>query len=92
MLIVSALAYGYIDYAMAVLRAPVIGERIDLKVRESLSRSIHLRGRGFRPFLQGNVYLHTVFEMLSRAFRPSTGGWVSGSQGLGSRRRGPFWT
>jgi len=92
MLIVSALAYGYVDYAVAVLHEPAIAQLFDDAARNGLQRGIDTLGAGFRPFRQGNRYLFMIFEILARAFRPSFEGWVSGGQGLGSRRRGPFWT
>jgi len=91
MLVLSTLAYGYVDYAHAVLNSPIIQEGIEARIREQLQRAIGKRGSGFRPFKDGNRPLHFLFNSLARAFLPSHKGWATNGQGLGSRKRGPFW-
>ena len=62
MLVVSALVYGYGDYAHAVLNSPKLQERIEPANKKQLQRAIRLRGSGFRPFKNGNRMLYFLFE------------------------------
>ena len=91
-LVMSALAYGYVDYAVAVLHEPAIATHFSAVTRAGLQRGIEAFGAGFRPSREGHGHVFMIFEILSRAFRPSHGGWAAVGQGLGSSRRGPFWT
>jgi FkbM family methyltransferase len=92
-LVMSALAYGYVDYAVAVLREPAIAKHFGAVTRAGLERGIEALGAGqCRPSREGYGHVFMIFEILSRVFRPSHGGWAALGQGLGSRRRGPFWT
>ena len=91
MLIVTALAYGYADYATAVLDEPSIARFVD-PARTGLERAIRSVGRGFRLPRHGNRHLFWFFNLLAVASQTSYGGWATTSQGLGSRRRGPFWS
>ena len=92
MLTMCAMAYGYHDYALAVLDAPHLQERCEPRRRELLKGAIGARGSGFRPFKNGNRMLHFLFHVLATAFWPSHGGWAANGHGLGSRKRGPFWS
>ena len=91
MLVVCAIAYGYIDYAHAVLNSPDLQDRIEPQSKELLQRTIGLCGSGFRPFKNGNRVLHFLFNSLAKSCQPSRGGWATNGQGVGSRKRGPFW-
>lgn len=90
-LVLSALAYGYADYAAAILSAPFIQEHVNENLLEALSCALNGVGSGFRPFRNGNGHLYSVLGMLARAFRPIHNGWATGDETLGSRRRGFFW-
>lgn len=91
MLMVTALAYGYFDYAEFLLRAPSLDRYFDLPVRQGLQRSLSLRGGGFRPFRHGNGPLFVILDALARAVQPTHAGWACSGRGLGSLRRGAFW-
>lgn len=91
MLVLSVLAYGYVDYAVAVLSAPTLSGYVDKSTREELQRAVNSCGAGFRPFRYGNGYLYLMLDALARAFKPSHNGWATGGDGLGARRKGPFW-
>lgn len=91
MLVTSALAYGYADYAEAVVNEPSLGRYLNAEILKELKQSIRSLGAGFRPFRNGNRYLFTIFNLLARAFQPTFGSWASSGRDLGSHRRGPFW-
>ena len=90
MLIVSALAFGYADYATAILRAPSLTEVLEPSLRDQLQRAV-VRAGALRPFLEGSSLIYEMFESLAMVFKPTHQGWASIGQQLGSRRRGPFW-
>ncbi len=90
-LVLSALAYGYVDYAAAVLELPFAQNKTNASLREALSCAVNGMGSGFRPFRNGNGYIYSVFGMISKAFKPIHNGWATGDEALGSRRRGFFW-
>ena len=92
MLVLSALAYGYLDYAHAVLNAPGLQARIEPRSKAMLQQAIRSRGPGFRPFKRGQRALHFLFHSLAQACRPSHEGWATSAHGVGSRKRGPFWS
>jgi hypothetical protein len=91
MLALSALAYGFVDYAAAVIEAPSLAGYTDKPMREGLQQLVNTRGLGIRPFRNGNGRLYLMLDALARAFKPTHKGWASGGDGLGSRRLGPFW-
>jgi FkbM family methyltransferase len=91
MLILTAMAYGYVDYATAILRAPSLDNYFDVPVRQELQRVMDSIGAGFRPFRHGSGPLFLLFDALARALQPTHAGWASIGRSLGSRRRGPFW-
>lgn len=91
MLVFASLAYGYVDYAATLLRAPLLEQYVPSPIRLGLQRAMHFYGRGFRPASNGCSSLFAILEAFARAFQPTHAGWASGGRGLGSRRRGPFW-
>lgn len=91
MLFLSALAYGYVDYAVAILNSPCLSGYFDRSVRENLIRVARSLGSGVRPFHNGNGNLYLMLDAFARIFKPTHNGWASSGEGLGSRRRGPFW-
>jgi FkbM family methyltransferase len=92
MMVVTALAYGYADYATAVLSDLSIAKFVDKDARVRLQRAIDSVGSGLRIAGRGNRYVYWCFQLLAGASRPSHGGWAIPGSGLGSRRRGPFWS
>ena len=91
MLVVSALTYGYVDYATALLGAPALTRYFDVPIRQGLQHTVNSLGGGFRPFRYGNGPLFVILDALARAVQPTHAGWSCSGRGLGSRRRGPFW-
>ena len=91
MLVTSALAYGYADYAEAVVNEASLARYLNVETLKGLQQSIRSLGAGFRPFPNGNSYLFMIFDLLARVFKPTHEGWASVGRELGSHRRGPFW-
>jgi FkbM family methyltransferase len=91
MLVVSALVYGYVDYATALLEAQSLERYFDLPVKQGLQCVVNSLCKGFRPIRHGSSLLFAIFDALARAFQPTHEGWACVGRSLGSRRRGPFW-
>jgi FkbM family methyltransferase len=91
MLVVTALAYGYVDYATALLAASSLDRYFDVPIRQGLQYTVNSLGSGFRPFRHGSSVLFVILDAFARALQPTHAGWACSGRGLGSRRRGPFW-
>jgi FkbM family methyltransferase len=91
MLVVTALAYGYVDYAAALLGAPALTRYLDEPIRLGLQHTVNSLGSGFRPFSHGSSLLFVILDTFARTLQPTHAGWACSGRGLGSRRRGPFW-
>ena len=91
MLVIAAIAYGYIDYASAVLQNAAVARHLDPIVKIAFEKGIAMTTSGFRPFKYGNRYLHWLFNALAQGLRPTYKGWAYAGNGLGNKRRGPFW-
>lgn len=90
MLVISALVYGYADYASTLLDTPSISCYLDARLYRELQGALNGLGDGFRPFSNGSG-LFVIFDAIARAFKQTHRGWASIGSSLGSRRRGPFW-
>jgi FkbM family methyltransferase len=91
MLLIAAIAYGYIDYASAVLQNSAVAHHLEPHVKMNFEKAIATTTSGFRPFRYGSRHLHWLLNALAQAFRPTYKGWAYGGNGLGNRRRGLFW-
>ena len=91
MLVISALAYGYMDYANVLLSERSLTQYFASHVCSGLQRAVNSYGSGFRPFRYGSRPLFAILDAFARALQPNHQGWASIGHGLGSRRRGPFW-
>lgn len=91
MLVAAALAYGYADYAAAVLAAPETRAFLAAEPRQRLEKAARAMGKGLRPFVEGHDRLFLLLDALARTVEPSHRGWATSGRALGSRRRGPFW-
>lgn len=92
MLSLSALAYGYADYALAVCDFAAAQRLLvlaDVDAWQSLIR--RSAGTGFRPLAHGSARFYAVLDTLARSFRNSHHGWATVGGSLGSKRIGPFW-
>ncbi|TRZ64423.1 FkbM family methyltransferase [bacterium] len=91
MLMISSLAYGYVDYATLLLNSPSHKQYLDEATYKILQSTINSLGTGFRPFRNGNYPVYIVLNALAKSFQPTHAGWASIGQGLGSQRRSFFW-
>lgn len=92
LLVMSACAYGYADFALAAVEVSQAANFLSSSEVERLKGVLHKYGRGFRPLANGHAALYIVLDTVARIFKPSHHGWASIGQDLGSRRRGAFWT
>ncbi len=91
MLAVTALAYGYCDYAITVLGSDAARDFVPDSARAALERVTRRLGMAFRPRSAGQVHLYWVLNILARAFQPSHKGWATIGQPLGSRKVSVWW-
>lgn len=91
MLVLTALVYGYVDYAASLLSTTLLDQYFDKPLRQMLQRAVNASGGGLRPFRNGSGSMFGIFDAIARAFKPTYAGWACIGHGLGSRRRGPFW-
>ena len=90
MLISTSLAYGFLDYASAILNNTSTSKYILNKDRKEILLKINSFSKGFGLFKNGNNFLFKVFHTLASFFRPSDNGRISDGI-LGSKNKGPFW-
>lgn len=90
-LLMAATAYGYNDYALALVRAKEIREFWIGLDKVALEEYILGRSRFFRIPHNGSGKLYRIFSFLAALFRPSHNRWAVGDERLGSRKVGPFW-
>ena len=91
MLIISAINYGYPDYAEALLSLPIALKIVPPEKYETIKSVIQRSMTGFRPFRFGNGRLHMIFDAMAKAVQPTHNGWASTERHLGSRRWKNFW-
>ena len=91
MLVITALAYGYTDFATSLLSMPSLDRYFDAPRRQGLQFAVNSVGAGFRPFRYGSGPLFAIFDAFAKAVKPTHAGWASRGHGLGSHRQGPFW-
>jgi FkbM family methyltransferase len=91
MLVIAAIAYGYIDYASTVLQNATVARQLEPSVKMAFEKVITSTTSGFRPLRNGSRYVYWLLYSLAQAFRPTYNSWAYGGNGLGNRRRGPFW-
>jgi len=92
MMVVAALVYGYVDYAITVLNEPTIAQFFESETRSELEHSIRSISGDFRIPQKGNRILSKLFNTLSLATKKSHLQWAMSSGRLGSCRIGPFWS
>jgi FkbM family methyltransferase len=91
MLIITTIAYGYLDYANAILKSHFVEKYIDSSDKRILIDHINKLSKSFYPFANGSMFLFRIFNALASSVRPSHHGWGSGEANLGSRKRFFFW-
>ena len=90
MLISTSLAYGFLDYASAILNDTSISKYIKNEDRKEIIKKINSYCKGFSLLKNGNSFLFRIFHTLATFFKPSKNGRLSEGI-LGSKKNGPFW-
>ena len=90
-LINTTIAYGYFDYASALLNTDFSNNYLDKECKKSFIRCIDNTSRGIYFFKNGNRLLHGIFYALMHSFRPTHQGWAISESNIGSRKRMFFW-
>ena len=93
MLITVTLAYGYLDYADAILNVAFVDKYLSTEDKEKFIDHIRELHKSIYPFKNGLVLLYQPLQMLANCFKPTHQGWgsVDSSNQLGSRKKGFFW-
>ena len=93
MLIITTIAYGYLDYTNTVLQASLTHHYLTDDDRAIFTQYIDKLHKSFYPFKNGNSLLYQPLNVLANCFKPTYNGWVSSdaSEHLGSRKKGFFW-
>ena len=93
MLIISSLAYGYLDYAEAILNSDFAAKYLGKEDKQIFINHIKKLHRSFYPFKNGVSILYRPLQVLANCFKPTHQGWASvdSSNQLGSRKKGFFW-
>ena len=93
MLITVTLAYGYLDYADAILNVDYVDKYLSKEDKQKFIDHIRKLHKSIYPFKNGLVLLYLPLQMLANCFKPTHQGWgsVDSSNHLGSRKKGFFW-
>ena len=93
MLIISSLAYGYLDYAEAILNVDFADKYLGKEDKQIFINHIKKLNRSIYPFKNGVSFLYRPLQVLANCFKPTHQGWASvdSSNHLGSRKKGFFW-
>jgi FkbM family methyltransferase len=90
-LIVTTIAYGFLDYTYAILNSPDIKKYLTNEDRIAFANYTKEINKGFYPFNNGNKFLYKIFNTLTNAFKPTHLGWGSSEAHLGSKKKYFFW-
>ena len=93
MLITVTLAYGYLDYADAILNADFVDKYLSNEDNQIFIDHLRKLQKSTYPFKKGLPLLFLPLQMLANCFKPTHKGWatVDSSNHLGSRKKGFFW-
>lgn len=91
MLIVTTIAYGFLDYTSAILRSSFIENYLSESDKSLFSDYINKLSKSFYPFKNGNFMLYQSLNILANSFKPTHQGWASSESHIGSRKRSFFW-
>ena len=93
MLITVTLAYGYLDYADAILNVAFVDKYLSKEDKQIFINHIRKLQKSIYPFKNGLSLLYFPLQMLASCFKPTHTGWASvdSSNHLGSRKKGFFW-
>ncbi len=90
-LIVTTIAYGFIDYTSALINSDFSDNYINKKDKKILIKHIAKISKSFYPLNNGNKFLYRVFQVLMHSFKPTHHGWANAEQHIGSRKKFIFW-
>lgn len=92
MLVVTTIAYGYLDYADTLLNTVLSEQYLTSEDKLIFSQYINRLHKSFYPFKNGSSLLYHPLQVLANCFKPTYQGWAStDNQHLGSRKKGYFW-
>ena len=88
----TAKAYGFLDYARAVVKHPFVKDHFSDGEIEGFNKELDKLSRSLYPFKKGSRILFRIFNALANSFKPSSEGWAEGDSRIGSRKRWVFWS
>ena len=92
MLITATLAYGYLDYADAILNVDYVDKYLSKEDKQIFIDHIRKLHKSIYPFKNGLSLLYFPLQILANCFKNTHKGWASSSSyHLGSRKKGFFW-
>jgi len=92
MLITVTLAYGYLDYAEAILNVGFVDKYLSKGDKQIFIEHIRKLHKSIYPFKNGLSLLYFPLQILANCFKNTHKGWASSSSyHLGSRKKGFFW-
>jgi FkbM family methyltransferase len=93
MLITVTLAYGYLDYADAILNVAFADKYLSKEDKQIFFDHIKKLHKSIYPFKNGKRRLYIPLQILANCFKPTHEGWASvdSTNHLGSRKKGSFW-
>jgi len=92
MLIIVTLAYGYLDYADAILNVAFVDKYLSKEDKQIFIEHIRKLHKSIYPFKNGLNLLYLPLQILANCFKPTNKGWASvDSMHLGSQKKGSFW-
>ena len=90
-LIITSIAYGFLDYALTLVNDPVAKKYLSDVDRKVFSKHIDSISQGFYPFRGGNKFLYRILNVLAHSVKPTHHGWANSESHLGSRKKMFFW-
>ena len=93
MLITTSIAYGYLDYADAILNNTLADKYLIKEDKKKFIDHISSLHKSIYPFKMGSNLFYMPLQILANCFKPTHKGWGSADGGnqLGSRKKGFFW-
>ena len=90
-LITTTIAYGFLDYTLALLNADFVEAYLTKEERQAFIKHIGKISNGFYPFKNGSIFLYRILNVLTHSFKPTHDGWADGESHIGSRKKLFFW-
>jgi len=90
-LIATTIAYGFLDYTLALLNEDFSDNYLAKKDKQDLIRHVDKISKGFYPFRNGCLFLYRILNVLTHSFKPTYNGWATSESHIGSRKKLFFW-